>query len=82
MFMKYTRQDAFSILVNGCPWHRILSLWGLKQKTAESKTEFCLIESLSLQCKLCTGRKCRGSFTTLSLSHWYHWLCRPNHVNL
>jgi hypothetical protein len=45
--MTYTRQEAYSILDNGCPWHRILCLGRLKQKSDKNKTEFCLIKSLS-----------------------------------
>jgi hypothetical protein len=81
IFMKHTWKDARSVLANRCPW-LLLYLWGLKQKTDKSIPEFCFIESLSLQSELLIGRKIKGHFTSLSLSHWYHWLCRPNLVNI
>jgi hypothetical protein len=54
----------------------------LKWKTDKSKIKFFFAESFPLQRELFTGRECKGSFITLSLSHWYHWLCRPNPVKL
>jgi len=40
----------------------------LKWKTDRSKTKFCFIASLSVQCKLLTGRMCKGPFITLPLA--------------
>jgi hypothetical protein len=40
----------------------------LKWKTDRSKTKFCFIASLSLQCKLLTGRMYKGPFITLRLA--------------
>jgi hypothetical protein len=47
-----------------------------------SKIEICFTESLSLQCEFSQGETLKGSFLTLSLSHWYQWLCRPNPAKL
>ena len=54
----------------------------MKWKTDQAELSSALLNLCPSNASYSQGETIRDSFLPLSLSHWYHWLCRPNPVKL
>jgi hypothetical protein len=54
--------------------------WSERQVKAELSST--LLNPCPSNASYSQGETIKGSFLSLSLSHWYHWLCRPNPAKL
>ena len=70
----------FSVYISLGIQIRVFQHWS--ERLIPTKFSSVTLNLVPLQCEIITGRNCKGSFITLSRSHWYHWLCRPNPVKL